>query len=50
MHFPALLAEHPQPAITAVRAIATAAPGCVEFYCAGLSGTKLAAARARLIT
>jgi hypothetical protein len=36
-------------AITAVRAIPTAAPGCVEFYCAGLSGTKLASARARLI-
>jgi protein-tyrosine phosphatase len=33
--FPAMLAEHPEPVITAVRAIATAAPGCVVFHCAG---------------
>jgi protein tyrosine/serine phosphatase len=30
-----MLAEHPQPVITAVRAIASAAPGCVAFHCAG---------------
>ena len=34
LYFPALLAEHPQPVITAVRTIATAAPGCVIFHCA----------------
>jgi protein-tyrosine phosphatase len=34
LYFPALLAEHPQPVITAMRAIATAAPGCVVFHCA----------------
>lgn len=35
LYFPAMLAEHPQPVISAVRAIATAAPGCVAFHCAG---------------
>lgn len=35
LYFPALLAEHPEPVVTAVRAIATAAPGCVVFHCAG---------------
>jgi protein-tyrosine phosphatase len=34
LYFPAMLAEHPQPVIAAVRAIATAAPGCVAFHCA----------------
>lgn len=35
LYFPAMLAEHPQPVISAVRAIASAAPGCVVFHCAG---------------
>jgi protein-tyrosine phosphatase len=35
LYFPAMLAEQPQPVITAVRAIARAAPGCVVFHCAG---------------
>jgi protein-tyrosine phosphatase len=35
LYFPAMLAEHPQPVVTAVRAIASAAPGCVVFHCAG---------------
>lgn len=35
LYFPGFLAEHPQRVITAVRAIATAAPGCVVFHCAG---------------
>jgi protein-tyrosine phosphatase len=35
LYFPAMLAEQPQPVITAVRAIASAAPGCVAFHCAG---------------
>jgi hypothetical protein len=35
LYFPAMLAEHPEPVITAVRAIANAAPGCVVFHCAG---------------
>ena len=35
LYFPAMLAEHPEPVIAAVRAIATAAPGCVVFHCAG---------------
>jgi protein-tyrosine phosphatase len=35
LHFPAMLAEHPEPVVTAVRAIANAAPGCVVFHCAG---------------
>lgn len=34
LYFPAMLAEYPEPVITAVRAIATAAPGCVMFHCA----------------
>jgi protein-tyrosine phosphatase len=35
LYFPAMLAEHPEPVVTAVRAIANAAPGCVVFHCAG---------------
>jgi len=35
LYFPAMPAERPQPVVTAVRAIATAAPGCVVFHCAG---------------
>ena len=35
LYFPAMLAEHPQPVVAAVRAIAGAAPGCVAFHCAG---------------
>ena len=35
LYFPAMLADHPEPVITAVRAIADAAPGCVVFHCAG---------------
>ena len=35
LYFPAMLAEHPQPVIAAVRAVANAAPGCVVFHCAG---------------
>lgn len=35
LYFPAMLVEHPQPVITAVRVIASAAPGCVVFHCAG---------------
>ena len=35
LYFPAMLAEHPEPVATAVRAIANAAPGCVAFHCAG---------------
>jgi protein-tyrosine phosphatase len=35
LYFPAMLAEHPERVIAAVRAIARAAPGCVVFHCAG---------------
>jgi hypothetical protein len=35
LYFPAMLAEHPEPVVTAVRSIANAAPGCVVFHCAG---------------
>jgi hypothetical protein len=35
LYFPAMLAEHPRPVVAAVQAIATAAPGCVVFHCAG---------------
>jgi protein-tyrosine phosphatase len=35
LYFPAMLAEHPEPVVTAVRAIANATPGCVVFHCAG---------------
>lgn len=35
LYFPAMLVEHPQPVVAAVRAIANAAPGCVVFHCAG---------------
>lgn len=35
LYFPAMLAEHPLRVVAAVRAIATAAPGCVLFHCAG---------------
>jgi protein tyrosine/serine phosphatase len=34
LYFQPMLAEHPQSVITAVRAIACAAPGCVLFHCA----------------
>ncbi len=35
LYFPAMLAEHPESVIAAVRAIASAPPGCVVFHCAG---------------
>ena len=35
LYFPAMLAEHPERVIAAARAIASAAPGCVVFHCAG---------------
>jgi protein-tyrosine phosphatase len=35
LYFPAMLAEQPERVIAAVRAIATAGPGCVVFHCAG---------------
>lgn len=35
LYYPAMLAEHPEPVVAAVRAIADAAPGCVMFHCAG---------------
>ncbi|MEU3628267.1 tyrosine-protein phosphatase [Amycolatopsis coloradensis] len=35
LYYPAMLVNHPEPVITAVRAIANAAPGCVVFHCAG---------------
>jgi hypothetical protein len=35
LYYPAMLTEHPEPVVTAVRAIANAAPGCVVFHCAG---------------
>lgn len=35
LYFPAMLAEHPERVIAAVRAIATAVLGCVVFHCAG---------------
>ncbi|WP_194924961.1 tyrosine-protein phosphatase [Catenulispora pinisilvae] len=35
LYLPALLAEYPDRVIAAVQAIATAAPGCVVFHCAG---------------
>jgi protein-tyrosine phosphatase len=34
LYYPAMLAEHPERMVAAVRAIATAAPGCVVFHCA----------------
>jgi protein tyrosine/serine phosphatase len=34
LYYPAMLAEHPEPVVAAVRAIADAAPGCVVFHCA----------------
>ena len=34
LYFQAMLAEHPQRLVAAVRAIANAAPGCVVFHCA----------------
>lgn len=33
LYYPALLAEHPEPVIAAVRAVARAAPGCVVVHC-----------------
>ncbi|GAB3669331.1 tyrosine-protein phosphatase [Actinocorallia lasiicapitis] len=35
LHYQALLAEHPERVVAALRAIADAAPGCVAFHCAG---------------
>ncbi|WP_245589629.1 tyrosine-protein phosphatase [Amycolatopsis balhimycina] len=35
LYYPAMLVEHPEPIVAAVRAIADAAPGCVVFHCAG---------------
>lgn len=35
LYFPAMLTEQPELVVTAVRAIANAAPGCVVFHCAG---------------
>lgn len=35
LYFPAMLAEHPEPVVAAVRAIASAPPGGVVFHCAG---------------
>ena len=35
LYFPAMLIEYPGPVISAVRAIANAAPGGVVFHCAG---------------
>lgn len=35
LYFPAMLTEHPEMVVAAVRAIANAAPGCVVFHCAG---------------
>ncbi|BCY09532.1 tyrosine-protein phosphatase [Actinoplanes sp. L3-i22] len=35
LYYPAMLAEHPERVVAATRAIATAAPGCVVFHCAG---------------
>ncbi|MDI2129062.1 tyrosine-protein phosphatase [Yinghuangia seranimata] len=35
LYFPALLAEHPETIVAAVRAVANAAPGCVVIHCAG---------------
>jgi protein-tyrosine phosphatase len=34
LYFPAMLAEHPERVVTALRAIADAGPGCVVFHCA----------------
>ena len=33
LYFLAMLAEHPERVVAAVRAIASAAPGCVVFHC-----------------
>lgn len=35
LYYPAMLAEYPGPVVTAARAVANAAPGCVVFHCAG---------------
>lgn len=35
LYFPAMLAEHPELVVAAVRAVANAAPGCVVFHCFG---------------
>ena len=35
LYYPAMLAEHPERVLGAVRAIASAAPGCVVFHCSG---------------
>jgi protein-tyrosine phosphatase len=34
LYYPAMLAEYPRRVVTAVRAIANSAPGCVVFHCA----------------
>lgn len=34
LYYPAMLAEHPEPVVAALRAIAAAEPGCVVFHCA----------------
>jgi protein-tyrosine phosphatase len=34
LYFPAMLVEHPERIVAAVRAIANATPGCVVFHCA----------------
>ncbi len=35
LHYPAMLTEHPELVISAVRTIANAPPGCVVFHCVG---------------
>jgi protein-tyrosine phosphatase len=35
LYYPAMLVEHPEPVVTAVRTIANAESGCVVFHCAG---------------
>lgn len=35
LHYSALLEQHPELVVTAVRAVANAGPGCVVFHCAG---------------
>jgi protein-tyrosine phosphatase len=35
LYYPAMLARHPELVVTAVQAIANAAPGCVVFHCFG---------------
>lgn len=35
LHYSALLEQHPELVVTAVRAMANAEPGCIVFHCAG---------------